>query len=106
MLFHSLTHPLSYTHTLSHTPSHPPLSPPFFLYFQQLPTADTHGYVLSVNTHGELLWKHPLEKGSTSSPLVDVEGTVYVGTEDASVHAFTSAGSEVRVALNVSSHLT
>ena len=59
------------------------------------PSKDSYGHLYALNVHGELLWKQVIDRGSSSSPLVDLEGTLYVGSEDSFLYAFTTAGSAV-----------
>jgi len=66
--------------------------------------------VHAINTHGEMLWKQKLDRGSTASPLVDADGNVFVGADDSNLYAFTSTGAEVRCVVVVTggclTHLT
>jgi hypothetical protein len=50
------------------------------------------GYLFAVSTQGELHWKYPIPKGTMSSPLIDGEGSIYIGGEDKFLYAMSDTG--------------
>ena len=50
------------------------------------------GFLISVSNYGESLWKFPLPEGSSSSPLVDEEGMIYIGANDTKLYVVKPTG--------------